>query len=161
MSQAGEQTFNITRNALLGAGFPDSVPGTTIDRQCGSSQQATTFAAQGIMTGQYDIAIACGVESMSRVPLGSSAGGKNPYGERMTARYPDGLVSQGVSAELIAREVGPRRGTTLDTFSDRSHRLAAQASDRGDFIREMVPVGEVHRDETIRASHDRRRRSPG
>ena len=149
VSQAGEQTFNITRNALLGAGFPDSVPGTTIDRQCGSSQQATTFAAQGIMTGQYDIAIACGVESMSRVPLGSSAGGKNPYGERMAARYPDGLVSQGVSAELIAEKWGLDRHT-LDTFSDRSHRLAAQAADRGDFLREIVPVGEVRRDETIR-----------
>ena len=149
VSQAGEQTFNITRNALLGAGFPDSVPGTTIDRQCGSSQQATTFAAQGIMTGQYDIAIACGVESMSRVPLGSSAGGKNPYGERMAARYPDGLVSQGVSAELIAQKWGLDRHT-LDTFSDRSHRLAAQAADRGDFLREIVPVGEVRRDETIR-----------
>ena len=149
VSQAGEQTFNITRNALLGAGFPDSVPGTTIDRQCGSSQQAATFAAQGIMTGQYDIAIACGVESMSRVPLGSSTGGKNPYGERMAARYPDGLVSQGVSAELIAQKWGFDRHT-LDTFSDRSHRLAAQATDRGDFIRGIVPVGEVRRDETIR-----------
>jgi acetyl-CoA acyltransferase len=149
VSQAGEQTFNITRNALLGAGFPDSVPGTTIDRQCGSSQQAATFAAQGIMTGQYDIAIACGVESMSRVPLGSSTGGKNPYGERMTARYPEGLVSQGVSAELIAEKWGLDRHT-LDTFSGRSHRLAAQATDRGDFIREIVPVGEVRRDETIR-----------
>ena len=149
VSQAGEQTFNITRNALLGAGFPDSVPGTTIDRQCGSSQQAATFAAQGIMTGQYDIAIACGVESMSRVSLGSSTGGKNPYGERMAARYPDGLVSQGVSAELIAQKWGFDR-QTLDTFSHRSHRLAAQATDRGDFIRELVPVGEVRRDETIR-----------
>jgi acetyl-CoA acyltransferase len=125
------------------------VPGTTIDRQCGSSQQAATFAAQGIMTGQYDIAIACGVESMSRVPLGSSTGGKNPYGERMTARYPEGLVSQGVSAELIAEKWGLDRHT-LDTFSGRSHRLAAQATDRGDFIREIVPVGEVRRDETIR-----------
>ena len=110
------------------------MPGTTIDRQCGSSQQAATFAAQGIMTGQYDIAIACGVESMSRVPLGSSSGGKNPYGARMAARYPDGLVSQGVSAELIAHKWDLDRHT-LDAFAERSHRLAAQATDRGDFIR--------------------------
>ncbi|GAB3038541.1 thiolase family protein [Parafrigoribacterium mesophilum] len=149
VSQAGEQTFNITRSALLGAGFPDSVPGTTIDRQCGSSQQAATFAAQGIMTGQYDIAIACGVESMSRVPLGSSSGSRNPYGERMAARYPDGLVSQGVSAELIAQKWGLDRHT-LDAFSYRSHRLAADATERGDFMHEIVPVGEVLRDETIR-----------
>ena len=149
VSQAGEQTFNITRNALLAAGFPDSVPGTTIDRQCGSSQQATTFAAQGIMTGQYDIAIACGVESMSRVPLGSSMGGRDPYGSRLAARYPDGLVSQGVSAELIAAQWGLDRDA-LDAFSARSHRLSAEATDRGDFIGEIVPVDGVLRDETIR-----------
>jgi acetyl-CoA acyltransferase len=151
VSQAGEQTFNITRNALLAAGFPDSVPGTTIDRQCGSSQQATTFAAQGIMTGQYDIAIACGVESMSRVPLGSSTGGRNPYGERLARRYPDGLVSQGVSAELIAAQWGLER-ETLDAFSERSHRLSAEATARGDFAHEIVPVAGVVRDETIRES---------
>jgi acetyl-CoA acetyltransferase len=87
VSQIGEQSYNVTRNALLAAGFPDSVPGTTIDRQCGSSQQAAMFAAQGVMTGQYDIAIACGVESMSRVPLGSSVAGQNPYGTRMRERY--------------------------------------------------------------------------
>jgi acetyl-CoA acyltransferase len=149
VSQAGEQTFNITRNALLAAGFPDSVPGTTIDRQCGSSQQATTFAAQGIMTGQYDIAIACGVESMSRVPLGSSMGGRDPYGTRLAARYPDGLVSQGVSAELIAAQWELDRDV-LDAFSARSHRLSAQATARGDFVSEIVPVGDVVRDETIR-----------
>jgi acetyl-CoA acyltransferase len=149
VSQAGEQTFNITRNALLAAGFPDSVPGTTIDRQCGSSQQATTFAAQGIMTGQYDIAIACGVESMSRIPLGSSMGGRDPYGSRLAARYPDGLVSQGVSAELIAAQWELDRGV-LDAFSARSHRRSAEATDRGDFASEIVPVGDVLRDETIR-----------
>jgi acetyl-CoA acyltransferase len=149
VSQAGEQSYNVARNALLGAGFPDTGPGTTIDRQCGSSQQATMFAAQGVMTGQYDIAIACGVESMSRVPLGSSTLGLDPYGERVAARYPDGLVGQGVSAELIAHQWGFGR-EALDAFSERSHRLAAAATERGDFAGDMVTVGGVSRDETIR-----------
>lgn len=104
VSQIGEQTFNVTRNALLAAGFPDSVPGATIDRQCGSSQQAAMFAAQGVMTGQYDVVIACGVESMSRIPLGTSAAGMDRYGSKLRARYPEGLVNQGVSAELIAHK---------------------------------------------------------
>ena len=106
VSQIGEQSYNITRNAVLAAGFPETVPGTTIDRQCGSSQQAATFAAQGVLAGHADIVIACGVESMSRVPLGSSAAGADPYGSRLRARYPDGLVNQGVSAELIAAKWG-------------------------------------------------------
>lgn len=137
VSQIGEQSYNVTRNALLSAGFPDSVPGTTIDRQCGSSQQAAMFAAQGVMTGQYDIAIACGVESMSRVPLGTSVAGQNRYGTRMRERYPDGLVNQGVSAELIAQKCGLSRDT-LDEFSARSHALAVAARD--DFATEIVPV---------------------
>jgi acetyl-CoA acetyltransferase family protein len=152
VSQIGEQSYNVTRNALLAAGFPDSVPGTTIDRQCGSSQQAAMFAAQGVMTGQYDIAIACGVESMSRVPLGSSVAGQNPYGTRMRERYPEGLVNQGVSAELIAQKWGLSRDT-LDEFSARSHALAVAARD--DFATEMVPVDGLGTDglavdETIR-----------
>ena len=106
VSQIGEQSYNITRNAVLAAGFPETVPGTTIDRQCGSSQQAATFAAQAVLAGQADIVIACGVESMSRVPLGSSAAGADPYGSRVRARYPEGLVNQGVSAELIAAKWG-------------------------------------------------------
>lgn len=147
VSQVGEQSYNVTRNALLAAGFPDDVPGTTIDRQCGSSQQAAMFAAQGVMTGQYDVVIACGVESMSRVPLGSSVAGANPYGERMRKRYPEGLVNQGVSAELIAKKWNLDR-ETLDEFSARSHRLAVAA--RGDFASEIVPVEGMTVDETVR-----------
>lgn len=147
VSQVGEQGFNITRNALLAAGFPDSVPGTTIDRQCGSSQQAAMFAAQGVMTGQYDVAIACGVESMSRVPLGSSVAGANPYGSRMRERYPEGLVNQGVSAELIAQKWSLDRDA-LDEFSARSHRLAHEARDVS--TSEIVAVEGLTVDETVR-----------
>src|SRR5262245_39105363 len=96
--QVGDQSWNVARNAVLAAGFPETVPGTTLDRQCGSSQQAAAFAAQAVLSGQADIVIACGVESMSRVPLGSSAQGADPYGPRSRARHPDGLVNQGVSA---------------------------------------------------------------
>src|SRR5712672_1005591 len=100
--QVGEQTANVGRNAVLAAGFPESVPGTTVDRQCGSSQQAIHFAAQGVIAGSYDIAIGCGVESMTRVPMGSSVlPGSEPFGA-MALRYPEGLVPQGLSAELIA-----------------------------------------------------------
>ena len=155
VSQVGEQSFNVTRTALLSAGFPDSVPGTTIDRQCGSSQQAATFAAQGVIAGSYDVVIACGVESMSRVPLGSSLGGQDPFGSLMHERYPKGLVSQGVSAELINAKWGLDRDE-LDEFAARSHRLAAAAADQGDFAGELVavtmPDGTVmSADETIRA----------
>ena len=155
VSQVGEQSFNVTRTALLSAGFPDSVPGTTIDRQCGSSQQAATFAAQGVIAGSYDVVIACGVESMSRVPLGSSLGGQDPFGSLMHERYPNGLVSQGVSAELINAKWGLNRDE-LDEFAARSHRLAAAAADKGDFAGELVavamPDGTVmSADETIRA----------
>ena len=147
VSQIGEQGYNVTRNALLAAGFPDTVPGTTVDRQCGSSQQAAMFAAQGVMTGQYDIAIACGVESMSRIPLGTSAAGMDRYGPRLRARYPDGLVSQGVSAELIAHKWGLDR-EVLDEFSARSHRRAVEA--REAFADEIVPVDGHTIDETVR-----------
>ncbi|WP_400994197.1 thiolase family protein [Agromyces sp. GXQ0307] len=151
VSQIGEQSYNITRNAVLAAGFPEHVPGTTIDRQCGSSQQAATFAAQAILAGQADIVIACGVESMSRVPLGSSAAGADPYGSRLKARYPDGLVGQGVSAELIAAKWGFSRDD-LDAFAARSHELAATARESGAFATEVVPVAGVDRlvDETVR-----------
>ncbi|UIP57960.1 thiolase family protein [Agromyces marinus] len=151
VSQVGEQSCNITRNALLAAGFPETVPGTTIDRQCGSSQQAVAFAAQAVLAGQAEIVLACGVESMSRVPLGSSAAGADPYGTRLRARYPDGLVGQGVSAELIAHEWGLSR-EDLDGFAARSHRLAAEAGESGAFATEVVPVAGVDRlaDETVR-----------
>ena len=154
VSQTGEQSSNITRTALLSAGFPDTVPGTTIDRQCGSSQQATAFAAQAVMSGSADVVIACGVESMSRVPLGSSAGEQDPFGALMHERYPDGLVSQGVSAELINHKWNLGRDS-LDTYAARSHRLAAAAAERGDFSGEIVAVtlpdgSVVSEDETIR-----------
>ncbi|MBG6058597.1 acetyl-CoA acyltransferase [Cryobacterium sp. MP_M5] len=166
VSQVGEQSYNVVRTALLSAGFPESVPGTTIDRQCGSSQQAAAFAAQAVMSGSCDVVIACGVESMSRVPLGSSLGGapgqgsgaevpgQDPHGTLMHARYPQGLVNQGVSAELINQQWRLGRGE-LDAFAARSHRLAAAAADRGDFDGELrpttLPDGRVVTDdETIR-----------
>lgn len=151
VSQIGEQSYNITRNAVLAAGFPEHVPGTTIDRQCGSSQQAATFAAQAVLSGQADIVIACGVESMSRVPLGSSAAGADPYGSRIRTRYPAGLVNQGVSAELIAAKWGFARDE-LDGFAARSHELAAAAHESGAFASEVVPVPGVDAlaDETVR-----------
>ncbi|RXZ51108.1 thiolase family protein [Agromyces fucosus] len=151
VSQIGEQSYNITRNAVLAAGFPEHVPGTTIDRQCGSSQQAATFAAQAVLAGQADIVIACGVESMSRVRLGSSAAGADPYGSLIRNRYPDGLVNQGVSAELIAAKWGFDRDE-LDAFAARSHALAAAAQESGAFASEVVPVPGVDSltDETVR-----------
>src|SRR3979490_995592 len=106
VSQVGDQAVNIARNGLLAAGFPESVPGTTVDRQCGSSQQAISFAAQGVIAGAYDTVVAAGVESMSRVPMGSNVlPGSDPFGA-MAQRYPEGLVPQGISAELIAPRWG-------------------------------------------------------
>ncbi len=103
VDQVGEQAMNTTRYAVLAAGFPESVPATTVDRQCGSSQQAVHFAAQGVVSGAYDMVVACGVESMSRVPMWSNVpAGKDPFGPGVAARYPEGLVPQGISAELIA-----------------------------------------------------------
>jgi acetyl-CoA acyltransferase len=160
VGQAGEQALNITRNAVLGAGFPESVPATTIDRQCGSSQQAAHFAAQGVLAGTYDVVIACGVESMSRVPMGTTPMGTNPRGPSMAARYPEGLVNQGVSAELIAARWKFGR-EELDEFSARSHARAAQTAASGAFDDEILPVavtgsdGTEHvasTDETVRAS---------
>ncbi len=138
VSQVGEQALNVGRNALLAAGLPDSVPGTTVDRQCGSSQQAVHFAAQGVMAGAYDVVIAAGVESMSRVPMGSSVLGADPFGTRMVERYPE-LVPQGVSAELIAARWGLGR-EELDAFALESHRRAARATAEARFDRELVPV---------------------
>jgi acetyl-CoA acetyltransferase family protein len=138
VSQVGEQALNISRNALLAAGFPDSVPGTTVDRQCGSSQQALHFAAQGVMAGAYDVAIAAGVECMTRVPMGSSVLGADPFGTRLVQRYPN-LVPQGISAELIADRWGLSRDE-LDEFALQSHQRAALATREGHFDRELVPV---------------------
>lgn len=161
VGQVGEQSLNVGRNAALAAGFPESVPGTTVDRQCGSSQQAVHFAAQGVVAGAYDVVIACGVESMTRVPMGSSAdhGPGEPFGPRMRRRYDDRLVPQGISAEMIARNWGIGR-EELDTFSLESHRRAAQATAEGRFVSQIAPVPvrlddgsatEVCRDEGIRA----------
>ena len=151
VSQIGDQAMNIARQAVLAAGFDQTVPATTIDRQCGSSQQAAHFAAQGVIAGAYDIVIAGGVESMSRVPLGSSRqGGSVASGLR--ARYPEGLVNQGVSAELIASRWGLSR-EELDGFAAESHRRAAEASADERFASQVVPVEGVEAtgDETVRA----------
>jgi len=141
VSQVGEQSLNVGRNAVLAAGFPESVPGTTIDRQCGSSQQAVHFAAQGVMSGAYDTVIACGVEAMTRVPLGASSehGPGRPFGDRMTRRYGEGLVPQGISAELIAQKWTLSR-EALDTYSLESHRRAERATREGRFADQLIPV---------------------
>lgn len=145
LSQVGEQSVNIARNAALAAGFPESVPGTTIDRQCGSSQQAVAFAAQGVIAGAYDVVIACGVELMSKNPIGYATLGMDNWGSSVRERYDHGLVGQGISAELIAARWGLQRGV-LDEFAARSHRLAASS----DFSGEIMPVGALEADETIR-----------
>ena len=143
VSQTGEQALNLARNAALAAGFPETVPGTTVDRQCGSSQQALHFAAQGVMAGAYDVAIAAGVESMTRVPMGSTIlnGPGKPFGPLMTQRYlpAGGLVPQGLAAERVAEQWAlPREA--LDAYSLESHRRATRATDEGRFAREIVPV---------------------
>jgi acetyl-CoA acetyltransferase family protein len=142
--QVGEQGVNIARNAVLAAGWPESVPGTTVDRQCGSSQQAAHFAAQGVIAGAYDVVVAAGVEVMTRVPMGASvADGKYglPFGPAVGARYASvgGLVPQGISAEMIAEKWGLSR-EDLDRFGLRSQQLAAQATREGRFEREILPV---------------------
>jgi acetyl-CoA acyltransferase len=141
VSQVGEQSLNVGRNAALAAGFPETVPGTTVDRQCGSSQQAIHFAAQGVISGAYDVAIAGGVEGMTRVPMGSSyqQGPGAPFGSRMLHRYEHGLVHQGISAELIAQKWELSRAK-LDEFSLESHRRAARATAEGRFRSQIVPV---------------------
>ncbi|MGI5218055.1 thiolase family protein [Nocardia sp. CA-290969] len=154
VGQAGDQALNIARTALLNAGFPITVPGTTVDRQCGSSQQAVHFAAQGVIAGAYDIAIACGVESMSRVPMGTAVGDGHPHGP-LAGRFPS-LPHQGIGAELITSRWEFDR-TALDEFAARSHQRAAEAGANGAFDTEIVPVtrpdGTLHTvDETIRAT---------
>ncbi|RPA58481.1 acetyl-CoA C-acyltransferase [Gordonia oryzae] len=139
VGQAGEQALNISRTALLSAGFPESVPATTVDRQCGSSQQAAHFAAQGVIAGAYDIVIAAGVESMSRVPMGFTTVGQSPYGPSIAARYPEGLVGQGISAELVAAKWKFDRDA-VDAFAAESHRRAAQAAADGFFANEILPI---------------------
>jgi len=155
VGQVGEQSINIARNAALGAGFPESVVGTSVDRQCGSSQQALHFAAQGVMAGAYDCVIAAGVESMSRIPMGTSAGiGGMPFGPRMIERYikenlygVGGIVNQGISAELIAERWKLSR-QDVDAFSLGSHLKAAKAASSGWFKNEIIPVQKTHADGT-------------
>ena len=141
--QVGEQGLNIGRNAVLAAGFPDTVPATTVDRQCGSSQQSIHFAAQGVMSGAYDVVIAAGVENMSRVPMGASVanGPGMGFGPTMIKRYESagGLVPQGISAELICDRWGISR-EDMDAFAVQSHQRAARATAEGRFQNEIVPV---------------------
>lgn len=139
--QTGEQGLNVGRNAALAAGFPESVVGTTIDRQCGSSQQSAHFAAQGVMAGAYDVVIAAGVESMTRVPMGITAqqGPGVPFGPAMSARYEHRLVPQGLSAEMIAEKWSLSR-ETLDEMAHDSHMRAARATEEGRFETQIVPV---------------------
>ena len=157
VSQVGEQAFNVGRNIVLAAGWPESVPATTVDRQCGSSQQALHFAAQGVAAGAYDVVVAAGVEVMSRVAMGSSVGQNSgwPFGPRVQARYEPvgGLVNQGIGAEMIADQWAISR-EDLDEYSVESHRRAARASDEGRFEREddgSTSDRLVRRDEGIRA----------
>ena len=141
VSQVGEQTLNVGRNSVLAAGWPESVPATTVDRQCGSSQQAAHFAAAGVISGQYDIAVAGGVESMTRVPMFSSIpeGLGHPYSPRENARYDNGLVNQGISSEIIAKKWGISR-TDIDQLALISHERAAAAIDEGRFKGQIAPI---------------------
>ena len=140
VSQVGEQGWNVGRNAALAAGFPEDVVGTTIDRQCGSSQQSSHFAAQGVMAGAYEVVIAAGVESMTRVPMGVTAQGPGkPFGPAMSERYAHGLIPQGISAEMIAEKWGLTR-EALDSIAVDSHARATLATEEGRFEREIVPV---------------------
>ena len=139
--QTGEQGINVGRNAALAAGFPEEVVGTTIDRQCGSGQQSSHFAAQGVMAGAYDVVIAAGVESMTRVPMGITAqqGPGKPFGPLMVDRYARSLVPQGISAEMAAEKWSLSR-ESLDRIAYDSHMRAVRATEEGRFSREIVPV---------------------
>jgi acetyl-CoA acyltransferase len=139
VSQVGDQSSNIGRYAVLAAGWPETIPGTTVNRACGSSQQALDFAVQAVMSGQQDVVVAGGVEVMSRVPLGSARASGMPYGPKVLARYDDFSFNQGLSAEMIATKWGFSR-TQLDEYSAQSHERAAAAQDRNAFVEQIVPV---------------------
>ena len=139
VSQVGDQSSNIGRYAVLAAGWPESIPGTTVNRACGSSQQALDFAVQAVMSGQQDVVVAGGVEVMSRVPLGAARATGMPYGPKVLARYDDFSFNQGLSAEMIAKKWGFSR-TQLDEYSVQSHERAAAAQDSGAFTDQIVPV---------------------
>src|SRR6266545_4671832 len=167
VSQVGEQSLNVGRNGWLAAGFPETIPSTTVDRQCGSSQQSIHFAAQGVMAGAYDLVVASGVENMTRVPMGSSTMGANPFGQQLWARYEGKLVPQGISADLIATKWNITREES-DDFAYRSHVRAAKATREGYLKREMLPLkvtgegGEqnlLDHDEGIRMEPDREKMS--
>ncbi|MEU0503700.1 thiolase family protein [Nocardia sp. NPDC005998] len=150
VTQVGEQGANMTRRAALAAGYPESVPATTVDRQCGSSQQAIHFAAQGVIAGAYDIVVAAGVESMGRIPMGANLiGSKDISGVGFAERYPEGLVPQGISAELIAARWGLTRAQ-LDEFALGSHEKAALATKNGAFTGQLAPIAGLETDEGIR-----------
>jgi acetyl-CoA acyltransferase len=158
VTQAGEQSNNIGRSAVLAAGWPESVPGTTVDRQCGSSQQAVHFAAAAVIAGQADLVVAGGVESMTRVPMGANVGEQQPFGEAVRKRYAhaEGFTAdapvpfqQGVGAEMIAAKWRLSR-SQLDEYSLASHERAARAQDAGEFHAELLPVGDTTADEGIR-----------
>jgi acetyl-CoA acyltransferase len=138
-AQVGDQSFNVARNAVLAAGWAESIPGVTLDRQCGSSQQAVHFAAAGLVAGHYDVVVAGGIESMSRVPMGVSGEGGQPYGPAMLSRYDGVMPNQGVGAEMIAERWGFSRGE-LDAFALSSHERATAAIDAGRFEAEIAPV---------------------
>jgi acetyl-CoA acyltransferase len=139
VSQVGDQSSNIGRFAVLAAGWPETIPGTTVNRACGSSQQALDFAAHAVMSGHQDVVVAGGVETMSRVPLGAARQTGMPYGPKVMARYDDFPFNQGIGAELIAEKWGLSR-TQLDEFSALSHERAAAAQDAGAFDTQLVPV---------------------
>ena len=162
VNQVGEQAVNVARSIALAAGLPETVPATTVDRQCGSSQQAAHFAAQGVMAGAYDIAIAAGVESMTRVPMFANAPDRSEvYGPRFRARYglaEDAFIEQGLSGEIVAERWGVTRAE-MDRFAAASHRRALRATEEGRFAGEIVPIavtgddgaeGAMDRDEGIR-----------
>ena len=153
VGQNGEQSATPGRQAVLAAGWPETVPSVTIERKCGSGQQALDFAVQGVLAGAYAVVVAAGVESMSRVPMGSARGDADPHGPQVAARYAPGLVPQGISAELVAEKWGLGR-EQLDAYAARSHARAAEAAASGVFERELTPIttpdGVVSADETIR-----------
>jgi acetyl-CoA acyltransferase len=153
VSQVGDQSSNIGRYAVLAAGWPERVPGTTINRACGSSQQALDFAAQAVMSGQQDVVVAGGVEVMSRVPLGSARASGQPYGPKVLARYDDFSFNQGLSAEMIAKKWGFSR-TRLDEYSALSHERAAAAQDNGAFTDQIVPVFPTQGDDDTAVAAD-------
>lgn len=153
LSQAGKQAINVARNAVLAAGLPENIPGTTVDRQCGSSLQAAQFAVNGVISGFYDVVLAGGVEMMSNNPINYAFMGEDPWGNGIRERYEGGLIGQGISAELVSARYGYNRDA-LDEFALLSHQRAAAASDAGVFDAEISPVllptGKVLQDETIR-----------